>query len=54
MKRTIEELNEWFRQHPFPKNPTPRQSAEWHQAALDFEFGPGSYVLVETDAPREG
>lgn len=31
---------------------TPEEWAEWHLAALDAEFGPGSYVLVKPkDAP---
>ena len=36
MKRASEELSEWFREHPFPQNPTPPQALDWHLAALEL------------------
>lgn len=53
MKRTKAELEEWLRQHPFPKDPTPKESLAWHMAALEYEFGPG-YVPVGLPDPLHG
>jgi hypothetical protein len=44
--RTKEELDQWLKEHPFPRDPTPAESAAWHLAAIEFEFGKGSYFLA--------
>lgn len=52
--RTAEELDQWLKEHPFPANPTFETSAKWHLAAIEFEFGAGSYVLVEPRPDTDG
>lgn len=51
--RAAAEMRDWAKKNPFPINPTPNESAAWHLAAREFEFGPG-YVLVETKDGSSG